>query len=106
MNGSGSDHGLAGSSTGLHSRVSISASSDGGNTWSSPRIIQVDPAARFTGDQFNQWMDVDPENGNIHVAFYDTRDDLARRKTHVYYMASTDGGATWGDETKVTSEQT
>jgi len=106
LDGSGSDPGCAGSSSGLHSRVFISASTDGGNTWSSPRIIQVDPATPFAGDQFNQWMDVDPENGNIHVAFYDTRDDLARRKTNIYYIASTDGAATWGDETKVTSEQT
>jgi hypothetical protein len=49
---------------------------------------------------------VDPDNGNIHVMFYDTRDDLARRKTNVYYLASKDGGLTWTDETKITSEQT
>ncbi len=106
LDGTGSDPGCAGTSSGLHSRVFISASTDGGKMWSTPRTIQVNPASAPVADQFNQWMDIDPDNGNIHVMFYDTRDDLTRRKTNVYYIASKDGGATWSDETRVSSEQT
>jgi hypothetical protein len=63
------------------------------------------PSSPPAADQFNQWLDVD-ESGKIHVIFYDTRDDLSRRKTHLYYIASADGGATWSDELQVSSEQT
>jgi hypothetical protein len=51
-------------------------------------------------------LDVDPDNGAIHVIFYDTRDDPDRKKTHVYYIRSDDGGNTWKDETRVTTAST
>ncbi len=57
------------------------------------------------GDQNWQiWptLDVAP-NGRVDVIWYDKRDDLAGGKYHVYYSASTDGGATWETNTKVTN---
>jgi hypothetical protein len=97
--------GCAGISSPVHSRVFISSSSDGGTTWNTPHQVRTGSSV-VVGDQFNQWIDVDQGNGNLHVMFYDTRDDPNRRKTNVYYLASKDGGLTWGDEVKVSSEQT
>jgi hypothetical protein len=48
-------------------------------------------------------MDVDPDNGAIYVIFYDTRDDPGRKKAHVYYVRSGDGGNSWVDESRVTT---
>lgn len=83
--------------------VYFSVSADGGSTWSAPKIVHTNPAST---DQFNQWMGLDPHDGSVHVAFYDTRDDPGRKKTNVYYVESQDGGATWTNETKVTTAQT
>ena len=104
LDGPGENPGCTNTSSPLHSRVYLSASRDG-NTWSPPRQIKLQPDSPPSADQFNQWMDVD-ETGKIHVIFYDTRDDLTRRKTHLYYIASADGGATWSDEIRVSSEPT
>jgi hypothetical protein len=51
-------------------------------------------------------MDVDPDDGTIHVAFYDTRDSANRVQTHLYYIASKDGGNNWINETRVTTAPT
>jgi hypothetical protein len=86
-----------------NTNVYLSASRDKGATWSAPIIVHGNPA---NTDQFNQWMDVDPADGTLHVTFYDTRDDAQRKKTHVYYTSSADGGKTWQKEIKVTSAPT
>jgi BNR/Asp-box repeat protein len=102
LEGPGENPGCINMSSPLHSRIYISASLDG-NRWSAPHQIHLHPDSPPSADQFNQWMDVD-QTGTIHVIFYDTRDDLTRRKTHLYYIASADGGTTWSDEMKVSSE--
>lgn len=101
--GANPDPGCNGISSVSNTNVYLGASTDGGNTWSTPKIVHSNPAST---DQFNQWMDVDPNDGKVHVIFYDTREDAGRKKTNVYYVASTDGGNTWIDETKVTTAQT
>jgi hypothetical protein len=95
--------GCNGITSAASTNVYFSSSSDGGTTWSAPKIVHTNPAST---DQFNQWMGVDPHDGSIHVAFYDTRDDTGRQKTNVYYAESQDGGASWTNETKVTTAQT
>jgi hypothetical protein len=71
------------------SQVYVSRSTNGGSTWSNPAAM---PAG---GDQFNQWLAVDPSNGSVNVAYYDTAGDATRKST-VYTLArSTDGGATY-----------
>lgn len=45
--------------------VYVATSADGGVTWSSAPV----PAG---GDQFNQWLAVDPSTGALDVAYYDT----------------------------------
>jgi hypothetical protein len=47
-------------------KVYVAKSTDGGLTW--PSITQM-PAG---GDQFNQWLAVDPSNGSVNVSYYDT----------------------------------
>jgi hypothetical protein len=46
------------------------------------------------GDQFNQWLAVDPSNGSVNVAYYDTGTHGAT--STLYTLArSTDGGSTY-----------
>jgi hypothetical protein len=46
------------------------------------------------GDQFNQWLAVDPDNGSVNVAYYDTgtKDNTATTYT---LARSTDSGASY-----------
>ncbi len=99
----GPEPGCNGTASATSTNVYFSASTDGGNTWSAPKIVHSNPNAT---DQFNQWMSVDPKDGTIHVAFYDTRDDAGRKKTNLYYVESKDGGATLTNEAKVTTAMT
>jgi hypothetical protein len=67
--------------------VYVAKSTDGGATWTSTAV----PAG---GDQFNQWLAVDPSNGSVNVAYYDTGTHGAT--STLYTLArSTDGGATY-----------
>jgi hypothetical protein len=102
-NGTATDPDCVGVASDSNSNVYFSRSTDGGATWSAPQIIHSNPPKT---DQFNQWMDVDPFDGTIHVMYYDTRDDPGRKKAHVYYIASRDGGTTWVDESRVTTAPT
>jgi hypothetical protein len=68
--------------------VYVAKSTDGGATWTSTGV----PAG---GDQFNQWLAVDPSNGSVNVAYYDTGTHGAT--STLYTLArSTDGGSTYG----------
>ncbi|HEX9637300.1 MAG TPA: sialidase family protein [Acidobacteriota bacterium] len=102
-NGSTADPGCGGTGSTSNSNVYFSRSQDGGNTWSAPVVVHSNPAKT---DQFNQWMDVDPSDGAIHVIYYDTRDHAGRVRTHVYGVVSRDGGDTWVDETRITTDFT
>jgi hypothetical protein len=97
----GAEPGCRASASSGNSSVFFSSSSDG-TRWSTAAQVKT---TTQKADRFNQWMDVS-EDGTIHVIFYDTRDDPRREKTHLYYLASTDGGATWINETRVTTAQT
>ena len=68
-------------------QVFVARSTDGGVTWTPTAM----PAA---GDQFNQWLAVDPTDGSVNVAYYDTGTHGAT--STIYTLArSTDGGATY-----------
>jgi hypothetical protein len=45
--------------------VYVATSTDGGASWTSKML----PAA---GDQFNQWLAIDPSNGSVNVSYYDS----------------------------------
>lgn len=67
--------------------VFVAKSVDGGVTWTSTAV----PSG---GDQFNQWLAVDPSDGSVNVAYYDTGTHGATPT--IYTLArSTDGGATY-----------
>ncbi|MGH9077645.1 MAG: sialidase family protein [Acidimicrobiales bacterium] len=88
-------------------------SSAHGKTWSQPVDI-VDPQAR-QADQYLPGVSVAPD-GRVDVAFYDFRNDpffgpgglgnmnaaVAERYWDVYVTHSSDSGATWAPDTRVT----
>ena len=72
--------------------VMFARSSNGGANWSTPVRINDDP-----GQSAYQWfgtMSVAP-NGRIDVIWLDTRDHPGSNISALYYSKSTDGGATW-----------
>ncbi|HET7843579.1 MAG TPA: sialidase family protein, partial [Xanthomonadales bacterium] len=84
-----------------HSRVFVVYSDDQGATWqnaASPHPI----ADVATVDRYHPWLDVD-DVGNVHVGFYDTRNSVNRTGVDWYYVFSSDGGATWQEETRVSA---
>ena len=67
--------------------VFVGKSTDGGTTWTSK-------AMPGNGDQFNQWLAVDPSNGSINVAYYDTGTHGATA-TRYTLARSTNGGRSY-----------
>jgi hypothetical protein len=84
-------------------RIWFASSSDGGATWSAPKMINDQPSLN---DQFFPWLNVDPATGALGVVYYDTVGDPGRLKTDVWYQSSFDGGQTWRSPLKITSAQT
>ena len=69
-------------------KIFVAKSTDGGVTW--PSVTQM-PAG---GDQFNQWLAVDPGSGSVNVAYYDTGVEGA--PSTIFTLAgSTNGGSTY-----------
>jgi Neuraminidase (sialidase) len=67
--------------------VFVAKSTDGGATWTSTQM----PGG---GDQFNQWLAVDPSDGSVNVAYYDTGTHGATPTTFTL-ARSTNGGASY-----------
>jgi hypothetical protein len=91
--------------------VLLMASADGGKTWSEPRRMSDDVAAKGI-EHYNPGVSVAP-NGRVDVAWFDFRNDpffVARSATaapvtryaDIYMASSTDGGRTWGPNLRVT----
>lgn len=92
-----------GSAAASHGWLRVIYSDDQGATWStaaSPHPL----GDQTTVDRFQPWMKVDGF-GNVHIGWQDTRNSGAglRDKADWYYAVSTDGGATWVEETRVSS---
>lgn len=68
--------------------VWLSASRDGGDTWSAPLRVNDDPPGR---PQLFQWSAVDPVDGSLNVVFYDRR-GLEGALTGITLARSVDGG--------------
>src|SRR4051794_7408981 len=72
-------------------KIFVAKSTDGGVTW--PSVKQM-PAG---GDQFNQWLAVDPASGSINVAYYDT--GVEDSPSTIFTLArSTNGGSTYAPQ--------
>jgi len=67
--------------------VYVAKSTNGGVTWTSTAM----PGG---GDQFNQWLAVDPSNGSVNVAYYDTGTHGAT-PTRYTLARSTNGGVSY-----------
>jgi hypothetical protein len=77
-------------------------SDDFGGSWSAPIRINDDELANGK-DQFLPWLWVDNQ-GIVTVVFLDRRDDPANRLYHCYITQSTDGGLTWSENDRVSTE--
>ncbi len=72
--------------------VMFAASTDGGETWSTP--VRINDDSTNSAWQWFGTMSVAP-NGRIDVIWLDTRDDLGGFNSALYYAHSFDGGETW-----------
>jgi len=73
--------------------VYFSFSTDGGDSWSQPRIVHSDT----TNDQFWQWIAIDPTNGDLAIMYLDSRRDPQNILTECWVSYSSDGGKNWID---------
>jgi len=76
--------------------ILFSRSTDGGFTWTTP--IRVNDVS--TNHQFFPAMSV--SGGNVHIAFYDSRNDPNGQLLDVYYAQSVDAGLTFQTNLRVT----
>jgi hypothetical protein len=74
-------------------------SSDGGSTWSPKVRVNHDPAG---ADQHQPNVAVD-EQGRVYVAWYDRRGSEFGNTENAYANVSTDGGATFGPDLRLSS---
>ncbi len=74
--------------------VFIRRSEDHGKTWTHLSRVNDDPV-HDGGDQFLQWMAVDPVDGSVYVQFYDRRQNPGSLETRVTLARSVDGGRTF-----------
>ncbi|HVG08444.1 MAG TPA: sialidase family protein [Thermoanaerobaculia bacterium] len=82
-------------------RIWFARSLDGGATWRPKRMVHH-PDARI--DQFNPALVVDPATGYLALIYYQTGEGYpGRKRTHLWYQASYDNGATWTEPFRVTT---
>ena len=88
-----------GTTSGTDTNVYVARSTSGGASWSSPVKVNDDAG---TATQFFPWAAVDPNDGTLNVAWYDTRLDAGNRKAQFFYSRSSDGGASFESNLIVT----
>ena len=91
---------------GAQADIKLTASRDGGATWTAPVRVNQD---QTNADQFQQYLRVTP-GGQLDVSFFDRRLDVPRPPDHpgntfidTWLARSDDGGATWR-ETRVSHD--
>lgn len=85
--------------SGSDADVLASVSRDGGATWSEPVVVHDDGPDSGV-DQFMPAVSVGPD-GTVDLVWYDRRDDPEHHLFDLYYTFSTDGGATWHRDLRV-----
>ena len=97
------DAAIGGSTSGGNTDILLSFSDDAGSSWSGPASVGHQVSGT---DRFNQWLSVDPTNGDVTVSYYDTQNDGTGQRfmTDIYLSRSTDGGASWLADVRVTSQ--
>jgi hypothetical protein len=85
--------------------ILLTKSTNGGATWSTPVVLNDDNTQT---DQFHPTLSVE-SNGSggdkVTVSFYDRRDDPSNCLAYVYATQSTDSGASWSPNVRMTSAQ-
>jgi BNR repeat-like domain len=79
--------------------VYVSRSTNDGASWSNPVLVNDVQS----GDQYYQWLAVDPVTGDVDLSWYDTRGDPSRQSVNVFFAASGNGGASFSDNIRVTT---
>ena len=85
-----------------HNDILLARSTDGGRTWGEPVVVDETPLGV---DAFTPMVDVD-SSGRVAVTYYDFRNDVTgdgALSTDFWAARSDDGGATFGDETRLTT---
>jgi hypothetical protein len=77
-------------------------STDGGKTWSDPKVLSDDNPADFKVQVIPN-VSVAP-NGRVDAVWWDTRDDPGTRSNDVYYAYSYDDGRTWSANKRITDQ--
>jgi hypothetical protein len=88
--------------SGQQAEIVLAGSRDGGRTWSAPARVN-DNAPGDGANHAQPALAVAP-NGVISVSFFDTRNDAQHRLLDVYLAQSTDHGATFLPNVRVTPE--
>lgn len=84
--------------------IYYSRSTDGGTTWSAPKILNDDPTGKGVHNYYAN-LSVN-KYGRLVISWYDRRDDTGNIKAHYYYTESTDGGLTFSANKAASSVQT
>ena len=85
-----------------YSEVFHRMSSDGGKTWTEPKILSDDDPNQLVAQVLPN-ISVAP-NGRIDVVWWDTRNDPGIRANDVYYTYSADDGKTWSKNVRITDQ--
>jgi hypothetical protein len=83
--------------------ILLTKSTNNGATWSAPVVLNDDNTQT---DQFHPTLSVGSNGAGgdkVTVSWYDRRDDPANCSAHVYATQSTDNGATWAPNVRLTS---
>ncbi|MBN1446374.1 MAG: exo-alpha-sialidase, partial [Bacteroidetes bacterium] len=80
--------------------VFFAASSNGGSSWSVPK--RIDDLTVDNTHQFHPSLSVNP-NGVVIATWYDGRDDTMNTAVHYYTAISTDRGATWSQNARIST---
>jgi hypothetical protein len=85
-----------------YAEVYHQASTDGGKSWSDPKVLSDDNEADLKVQVIPN-VSVAP-NGRVDAVWWDTRDDPGTRSNDVYYSYSTDDGRTWSKNERITDQ--
>ena len=87
--------------------ILMSKAADGNiNAWSAPTQVNNDSVQNTNDavDQFFPDVAFDPESGDLVAVFYDRRDDVSRKNFNLYWARSTDGGASFPENGRITAK--